>query len=104
MGAAQEPSSVVVPLTKLAGGSFDLVQRDWLGRSTPCAMQPPPSPRAQGKDGAEKKSSHGCRKQTCGCQRERGKCYLVANTRQEFYPELPPVLHESSPVVQTLSK
>ena len=53
---------------------------------------------------AEKKSSHGCRKQTCGCQRERGKCYLVANTRQEFYPELPPVLHESSPVVQTLSK
>lgn len=51
MGAAQEPSSVVVPLTKLAGGSFDLVQRDWLGRSTPCAMQPPPSPRAQGKDG-----------------------------------------------------
>lgn len=51
MGDAQEPSSVVVPLTKLAGGSFDLVQRDWLGRSTPCATQPPPSPRAQGKDG-----------------------------------------------------
>lgn len=50
MGGAQEPPFVAGPLTKLAGGRFDLLQGDWLGRSTPSAMQPPPSPRAQGKD------------------------------------------------------
>ena len=50
MGGAQEPPSVAGPLTKLAGGCFDLLQGDWLGRSTPSVMQPPLSPRAQGKD------------------------------------------------------
>lgn len=41
---------MVGPLTKLAGGRCDLLQGDCLGSSTPSAVQPAPSPRAQGKD------------------------------------------------------
>lgn len=38
---------MVVPLTKLAGGSFDLLQRDWLEGALHALKQPPPSPLAQ---------------------------------------------------------